>query len=316
MALKYPNKHKRAGYWRVYERARINDFRVIFEELCSIIPRFTHPVSHGPKPVLELWQLYVLCVYCISLDIDLRNLEAECDLLFGRTIDHSNLSRWFSRLDEKIIDDACEELHKKMIYRRKIEYIVDSTAFTLTFYEQLMIRGLIMLKLVTWKLHVIVAYLPALGLLSVAGAYATYGDAHDSPVYRDHLLPSAEMRPDGRIHGDSAYWCVENIRQTKNNGLTPNFVPRDGADGGLVLGKALKEYDEEARKRYRGMVEGFFGGIATRQGTKCRFRNHQSKVVFCHAMALAQQVRTYLRFKVLTLLRLLAPTPSETSRRP
>src|SRR3989344_5494616 len=105
------------------------------------------------------------------------------------------------------------------------------------------------------------------------------------------------MRAGARIHGDSAYWAIENIRKTKERGLVPNFVPREGADGGLVLGQALQKYDNEARKRFRGMVEGFFGGLASRQGTLCRLVKHQSKVVFTYALVLAQQIRTWMRYK-------------------
>lgn len=255
--------------------------------------------GRGRPPNLALRELYCIFTLAIAFDLTFRELEPFVQLLLNKELDHTNLSRWLSRLDENVIDAAIKKLNRRMTRRRRIEYVVDSTPLTLTFYRVLVHAGKELLELVTWKLHAIIAYLPALGLLSVVNIYTTHGDAHDSPPYREHLLAGADTRPGARIHGDSAYWGIENIKQTKEKKLIPNFVPRNGADGGLVLGKALREYDNDARKRFRGMVEGFFGGIASRQGTLCRLIKHQSKVVFGYALALAQQIRTYMRYKIL-----------------
>jgi len=302
MALKYPNKCKRAGYWPAYEQAGINDFRKVFEEIGLVIPSVPEKVGgRGRPPNLLLRELYCMAVFFAAFPQTLRELEVFTGLLLGKELDHTNWSRWMSRLDETIIDRATQELNRTMSARRKIEYVVDSTPLTLTFYRTVVRGGELVLELLTWKLHVILAYLPVLGLLSVVSVHTTHGDAHDSPPYREHLLPKAQMRQGGRIHGDSAYWAIKNIRQTKEEkGIRPNFVPRQKADGGLTLKQALKEYDEEARKKFRGIIEGWFGGIATRQGTKCQFKKQQAKTIFCHALALAQQIRTYMRYKILT----------------
>ena len=315
MALKYPNKLKRAGYWRVYERAGINDFRLLFEEIRSVLaPVKEAPRGRGRPANLTLYETYCIIVLGVALDLTFRELESDVQLLLNKNLDHTNLSRWLAKLDEAVIDSAIKKLNRIMTRKRRLEYVVDSTPLTLTFYRRIMEAGKEVLKLVTWKLHVLLAYLPAPGLLSVVSVYTTHGDAHDSPPYREHLLPQAEVRPGARVHGDSAYWAIENIRQTKRRKLVPNFVPREGADGGLVLGQALKEYDNEARKKFRGMVEGFFGGLATRQGTTCRVIRHQSKVVFGYALALGQQIRTYMRFKILVLWLYFAPTPRQTQK--
>lgn len=302
MALKYPNKLKRAGYWHVYERAEINNFLLVFREICEIVPRIAElPHGRGRPPNLTLSELYQICTLAIAFDLTFRELETFVQLLLNKKLAHTNLSRWLSRLDEGVIGEATKKLNRWMTRKRRLEYVVDSTPLTLAFYRTLMHAGNELLELVTWKLHVLLAYLPALGLLSVVAVYTTYGDAHDSPPFREYLLSQAELRHGARIHGDSAYWGIENITQTKERGVIPNFVPREGADGGLVLGRAIKEYDNEARKRFRGMVQGFFGGLASRQGTRCRLFKHQSKVIFGHALALAQQIRTWMRYKVLIL---------------
>lgn len=233
MSLKYPNKLKRAGYWQVYERASINNFLLVFQEICEILPIVTEtPRGRGRPPNLTLRELYPICTIAIAFDLTFRELETFVQLLLNKKLDHTNLSRWLSRLDENIIDEATRELNRRMTRRRKLEYVVDSTPLTLTFYRMLIHAGEELLELVTWKLHIILAYLPALGLLSVVSVYTTHGDAHDSPPFHEYLLPQAELRQGTRLHGDSAYWSIENIRQTKERGLVPNLVPREGAGGG------------------------------------------------------------------------------------
>lgn len=302
MALKYLNKLKRTGYWPTYEQARINDFRIVYGEIRAIISADKpQRRGRGRPQKLTTPQLYCLCTFAIAFDLTFRELECYALLLEGETIDHTNFSRWLSKLDETIISDATKKLHRRIIRKRRIEYIVDSTPFTLSFYREILHRGEKILERITWKLHVILAYLPVLGLLSVAGIYSTHGDAHDSPPFHDHLLPETELRKGSRLHGDAAYWGNDNLRDTKEKKIVPNFVPRKGAINGMTFQQAINEYDNDARKRFRGMVEGFFGGIATRQGTKCRYSKHQSKVFFTYAIAFGQQVRTYLRYKVATL---------------
>ena len=314
MALRYPNKRKRVGYWYVYENAGINDFWLVFEEICRIIPQLPEKCGgRGRPPNLSERELYCMVTFLGAFPwFGLRGLECFTRLFLNKELDHTNWSRWISRLDESIINEALAELNHRMTARRKVEYIADSTPFTLTFYRAFIYGGKTLLELVTWKLHALIAYLPVLGLLSIVSVCTTPGDAHDSPPFREHLLPQAELRPGRRLHADSAYWAVENLKGTKERRIIPNIVPRDGADKGLVLKQALEEYDNEARKQFRGMVEGLFGGIASRQGTRCRFKKNQSKVIFCHAIALAQQVRTYMRYKILTLYCLIfAPTPGK-----
>jgi hypothetical protein len=64
MALKYPNKRKRKGFWSVYEQARINDFRKVFDEICELIPQIPEPKrGRGRKPNLTLWELYCLFTF-------------------------------------------------------------------------------------------------------------------------------------------------------------------------------------------------------------------------------------------------------------
>ena len=55
-ALKYPNKKKRKGYWKTYDRARIKDFRKLWDFSLEIIKKLGNPFpkkdNRGRKPKL------------------------------------------------------------------------------------------------------------------------------------------------------------------------------------------------------------------------------------------------------------------------
>ncbi|MFH1053619.1 MAG: hypothetical protein V1740_04360 [Candidatus Woesearchaeota archaeon] len=53
-AHKYPNKKKRKGYWKVYDRARIKDFRKVWDFALEIVQEqgcpFVKKDNRGRKP--------------------------------------------------------------------------------------------------------------------------------------------------------------------------------------------------------------------------------------------------------------------------
>ncbi|MFH1053357.1 MAG: transposase [Candidatus Woesearchaeota archaeon] len=311
MALKYPNKIKRKGYWKAYEKSRINDYWVLWNEICNIIPKVQHELEgRGRKPKLQLFYLYRLNVFCSCTNLTLRELEGLMPWLVKKRLNHCNLSRWFSKLDEKIIDDSIAKLNGIMTNKTRVKYLADSSPFTLGFYRRIISSGKALFELVTRKLHAILAYLPALSLLCVVCVCAIHGDCHDSPPFRKVLLQKAILRNGERLHADKAYWAKDNINLLRTKGIKSNIVPRKDRCSRLILYRAVKEYDDKARKRNRGLIEGFFGGITTRQNMKCRYKNHQSKVIFVHSISLAQQIKTYMRYKIIRIINLISHQPS------
>ena len=59
--------------------------------------------------------------------------------------------------------------------------------------------------------------------------------------------------------------------------------------------RAIKDYDNEARKRFRGMVEGLFGGTTIENDNKTRFVKDRCRKTHIALMALSHQIRTYFR---------------------
>lgn len=304
MALKYPNKKKRKGYWKRYRRADIKNHRKIWAFLDSLVEEIGIPFKknkRGRPPKLEMRVLAKILIYMIYFDLDLREAESELSRFEKQTLNYSNIDRWFWRLDENWIRKATQALHEKIekMFSRG-EYISDSTGITTDrYYETTALdsKGNRILALLCLKLHVFVVYFFTVGLVSIANFHVTHGDANDNPIMHEYLLENVKIKKGRRHHADKGYWSKNNILKNKKLGLLPNIVPKRKNEKGLTLKNAIKTYDNDARKKYRGLVEGIFGGLTTNQGAKTRFRKDCARKTHIACLALTHEIRTYHRAK-------------------
>jgi hypothetical protein len=316
-ALKYPNKKKRKGYWKIYDRARIKDFRKVFDFLLKIIRKLGNPFpkkdNRGAKPKFNRDFYPAFCIILAYFDLSLRDMEGEVTLLANSTLDHSTLEWWFERLDEDYIKKAIKHLHRKIKSMfKKAEYISDSTKITTTRYGKIMHKGEQTIELVCLKLHVIIIYFATSGILSIESLHISHGDVHDSPVFREELVLGSEFQKNKTMHADKGYFGEENIVACERHGIKPNFVPKNNIKHGLVLKRAIKEYDGDARKRFRGMVEGLFGGTTCENNNKTRFVKDRCRKTHIALMALSHEIRTYFRaleYKIQNIFRLFSDNP-------
>lgn len=156
-------------------------------------------------------------------------------------------------------------------------------------------KGQKTIELLCLKLHLIIIYFAAAGILSIESLSVTHGDAHDSPVYREELIPQAKFQKGKRIHGDKAFFAEENVLESEKQGIKTNFVPKGNIKHGLILKRAIKEYEEEARKKFRGMIKGLFGGTTSENNNKTRFVRDKYRKTHIALGALSHEIRTYFR---------------------
>lgn len=139
-AQKYPNKRKRKGYWKIYDRARIKDFRKIWEFSLEIVEEhgcpFVKKDNRGRKPKFPRHCYAAFCIVMVYLDMSLREMEGEIPLLTNDTLDHSVIDWWFEKLDDEWVLKTVRKLGDKIeAMFKKGEYIVDSTEYTTTRYR-------------------------------------------------------------------------------------------------------------------------------------------------------------------------------------
>lgn len=131
LALRYPHKRKRAGYWKNYENAGIKDRRKVWNFLDEVIDACGLPfqeAARGRPPKLSLRDIAKIIVYMAYFDCVLREAETDLRLFVGETIDHSNIDRWFWKVDDCWIRDAVQMLHERIeAIASDGEYVSDST---------------------------------------------------------------------------------------------------------------------------------------------------------------------------------------------
>ena len=295
---KYPPKRKRKDYWKAYDRARIKDFRKVRDFCLEIVRQIGLPYQAkklGRRPNLKLEDCAALSIMLAYFDLSLRDMEGEIPLLFEGSLDHSNVSRWFEKLDDGWVEEAVKLLHGKIQGMfRKGEAIIDSTKITTTQYNETSQVGETILELLTVKLHLLVVYFWTVGVISIASIYTSHGDLHDSQAVPE-LLGKAKLRVRTRIHGDKAYNSEEIYEGIFDKKLQPNIVPKDRTKKGFWTKKAKSQYDNEARKKFRGLIEGVFGGMTTENGTRTRFVKDRNRKTHLALMALSHEIRTYFR---------------------
>jgi hypothetical protein len=309
MSPKYPPKRKRKGYWKAYDRARIKDLRKVKDFCLEIVRQIGLPYEvkkRGRRPNLKLEDYAIISIMLAYFDLSLRDMEGEIPLLFDGSLDHSNVDRWFEKLDDEWVEKAVSSLHGKIkAMFRKGEAIIDSTKITTNRYYETFQVGETILELLTVKLHILIVYFWTAGIVSIASILASHGDLHDSqPV--PELIDKAKLRKGTRIHGDKAYNSEDIYEGIFEKKLRPNIVPKDNTKKGFWTKKAKSQYDNEARKKFRGLVEGVFGGLTTENGTRTRFVKDRNRKTHLALMALSHEIRTYFRARAIKAIALLS----------
>ncbi|MFQ5891608.1 MAG: transposase [Candidatus Methanofastidiosia archaeon] len=108
---------------------------------------------------------------------------------------------------------------------------------------------------------------PQNGLISVLHAKVTHGDAHDFSILREFL--AIGICKNETLFVDKGYDAEETFREAYKLELTPMIKQRDSCTHSLIRLKA-RSFDEEQYKKYRGKIEGVFGGTETKYENKTR----------------------------------------------
>lgn len=306
------SRKKRKGYWKNYEKAPIKDYREVWKVAKETVQEEEIPLKQkerGRKPQLELWEYVCIAVLYVYFDDPFRETERLYSVLSGKTLDHSNIIRWFGKLNPQYIDQLVFRIHMKTIEQNSQgDYMADSSGVTCDRYQTTLYRGEKTSELIHWKLHIFAQYLFVLGFVSILSVWGTHGDCNDSPVFRNHLLKPKRVKRGRRCHADKGYFGKENIKKTRFAGLIPNFVPKEIDYTDATLKRAIRTYDNEARKKNRGLVETPFGGLETEMDMKIRCRKpHHRNIATC-LLGLKHNIKTLLRVRVIVIWCYFAPT--------
>jgi hypothetical protein len=148
--------------------------------------------------------MYVcLAVLYVYFNDPFRETEHLFRLLTGKTLDHSNIVRWFGKLTPGYIDKLTYKVHREIIkHNDEGDYLADSSGITCDRYHETLYRGEKKRELVNWKLHIFAQYLLVTGLVSIVSVWSTQGHKGDSPVFHNHTLKTGRVKKGKRCHAD------------------------------------------------------------------------------------------------------------------
>lgn len=144
------------------------------------------------------------------------------------------------------------------------------------------------------KLHMLASYSREAGLVPIPAARVTRSKAHNSPQFK-RLLENFRGE-DEFLLGDSAYDAGKNFELARNHGLKPVIKLKNIRTKGLLRRQAARDFERNRELyRMRGVGEAPFGGFATRYNSQTRCRLARTRRADSLLMAVAHDVRTYVR---------------------
>jgi len=319
MKPKYPNKKKRKGFWKRYEQADIKNFRKVWNTAIKLITdeNITFVFStRGRKPNLTRKEIISMTIMHVYFNLDFRTTEHLISLLINKQLDHTNCVRWFGKLNLNYINNIVFSIHKKIIGIDDAgDYIADSSNVTCDRLKVKNTAGEKEFHHITWKLHVLIQYIFTLGLISVISIWSTKGEASESPIFRSKLLKKDRVKRNKKCHADKGFFGKKNLKACEKLRLKPNLVPKEIKYSDTYLKKYVKNnYDNESRKKTRGLVEGLFGGFETEMNMKIRCRKPHHRNIYLGLLGVKHNLRTYLRAIALKCFIYFAPTPVKAYR--
>jgi hypothetical protein len=285
-------------YWRIYHSSGINDRSRIISLVLQIIDTLGSPwkISRRGRPPKFHPKLHAaICIYMLYRGWSYRETEGEIPGLVSMSIDHSTVGWAMKRIPLDYVSRALKLLHMGIDKLcRKGVFIADSTGIETDRCKKVK-RVLKKAERREFrKLHAIAKYYPRQGITSIASAGESDGYRNDSSVFREIFDPM--VCRDGLLFADRAYDAGENMKLAYRNRLLPVIKQKDhDTKPRGVRRKAGKDFDEELYKKFRGIIEGIFGGMETRYGNKTRCRLEHTRKVSVMLMAVAHNIRAYLK---------------------
>ena len=305
------------GYWKSYHASNANEKRRVFN-LCRRVVRKLGPpwqvAKRGRPPEHQPEEYAGIAIYRKHFCMTLRVAEGDTPFVLGKRVDHSDIWWSLQRIPLGYLDRAIELLFELTIeFFPPDIFIPDATGVQTDRYRRSKRpklgpkdkpppkwrggrekRPSEELGHITLKLHLLIGYCRNPGLLPILRAKVTRGQAHDSPQLK-HLVE--KIKGEGKpFPADAGYDSTDNYLLVKGHGFVPVIKLRKGEPKGLIRREMSKSFDMNKQiYRYRGLIEGVFGGTETKYGNRTRCRHTKSRKIDCLLMVVSHNLRTYMR---------------------
>ena len=262
--------------------------------------------KRGRKPKLLPYEYAAYMAYMTLIKgAPFRLMEFESELYTDTHIDHATFVVNFEKVPVDyyltLVEEAGVYLDRLLEYSN--QYVVDSTGVPTPLRLDTVIKGKRVKQTIEYKSHIIASLHPENKSVVVRKVLATSKYVADCEAAR-RMLASGAIR-NITLHGDRSYDYERVYETCSQNNIKANIRPLEykgpvdyQAKEGSHRLLGITEYEDYARKKYRGRIEVVFGGITNAGLMTTRLRK-ESKI-------LAYSVIIMLRHNIFTIARNLA----------
>ena len=264
----------RLAYWKKYERIlkRFTPKRVynmVLEFAKKLGEPYNKKSKYGRKPKVapKVYAAYI--VYkIITSNATFREMEFESKMYTNVHLDHSTLVVNFEKIPVKYFLDLVEETgaYLDRLLEYSDQYVTDSSAVTTSLKFETENKGKIVEEKIEFRSHVIASLHPKDNCVCIRKALSTTKFIADCEATK-RMLDAGKIK-DITLHGDRGYDYERVYESCYENNIKPNIRPLDyqgpinyKAKEGSDRLVGITEYDDEARKKHRGIIETIFGGL-------------------------------------------------------
>ena len=275
-----------------------------------------YPVKkRGRKPKLQPYEYAAYMAYMTLMKgAPYRTMEFESELYTDKHVDHATFVVNFEKVPVEyyitLVEDAGAYLDCLLEYSN--QYVIDSTAVTTPLKFVTIIKGKKVKEKIEYKSHIIGSLHPdnsAVAVRKVLPSTKTVADCEGAK----RMLIGGDIK-DVVLHGDRGYDYERVYEACYKNNIQPNIRPL-GYKGPIdykakegshrLLG--ITEYNDETRKKHRGIIESVFGGITsaglmtTRMKKEIKILSYSAIIILRHnILTIARQIA--IEFELLTKL--------------
>ena len=266
-----------------------------------------YPVKRrGRKPKLQPHEYAAYMAYMTLIKgAPFRTMEFESELYTDKHIDHATFVVNFEKIQVEyyitLVEEAGAYLDRLLEYSK--QYVVDSSSITTSLKFTTVIKGKKVEEKVEYRSHIIASLHPKNNSVAVRKVLPSAKDMADCEGAK-RMLMEGDVK-DIVLHGDRGYDYERVYEACYENNIKPNIRPLEYAGpidyrakegSNRLLG--IMDYDDEARKKHRGIIEPVFGGL-TNAGLMVTRLKKESKILSYSAIVM-------LRHNILTIARNLA----------
>lgn len=292
----------RLAYWKKYERIlkRFTPqgmYNMVLEFAKKLGEPYKKKSKYGRKPKVTTTEYAAYLVYQIIMNnATFRGMEFESKMYTGTHLDHSTLVVNFEKMPVAYFLDLIEETgaYLDRLLEYSGQYVVDSSAVTTPLKFKTKNKGIIVEEKIEFRSHVIASLHPHDNCVCIRKALSTSKYIADCEGAK-RMLSDCKIKSI-ILHGDRGYDYERVYEACYKNSIKPNIRPlgyKIKEDTNRLLG--ITEYDDESRKKHRGLIEVIFGGL-TNAGLLVTRLKKEAKILAYGAIVL-------LRHNILNIAR-------------